>query len=263
MRDGKATKMPTLGRIVRQGLAAAAVTLSGWTAIHVGQASAQLGEMADCEQDDSSPRAVRACSSVLNGAASNLDPATRARVYQLRGRAWIMEEEFHAAIEDYSSALELEPNSIVALAGRAKANTLQGLHKASAADWGSLIALNPKNDEYLRNRGSSLLAAGLHSEALAQFDASLQLNPQGVEAYIGRASVYDAMHQRDQALKEFDRGIAIKPDYLPLYWERAQMAERWGEKPLAIKSYEMVLKINGVYAHARKALVRLGVETPP
>ena len=41
------------------------------------------------------------------------------------------------------------------------------------------------------------------------------------------------------------------------------MAERWGEKPLAIKSYEMVLKINAIYAHARKALVRLGVDTPP
>ena len=224
-------------------------------------ASAQTSDLAGCAQDDSSPLAVRACSAVINSA--KLDPATLARVYSLRGRAWIMEEEFHAAIDDYTQALKLEPQNEIALAGRGKANTLQGLHKAAASDWASLIALNPKNDAYYRNRGSSLLAAGQQTEALADFDTSLELNPQGVDAYIGRARVYDALKQRELALKEFDRGIAIKADYLPLFWERAQMAERWGEKPLAIKSYEMVLKINAIYAHARKALVRLGVDTPP
>ena len=255
-----AATMP-LGRILRRARAIGSLGVVFWPLLIAGPATAQSSEMADCEQDDSSPRAVRACSVVLNN--QKLDAATLAKVHNLRGRAWIMEEDFQAAIDDYSTTLKLAPGNVVALAGRAKANTLQGLHKAAAADWSSLIALEPKNDAYHRDRGFSQLAAGQANEAMTDFDTSLSLNPQGVDAYIGRASVYDSLKQREQALKEFERGIAVKPDYLPLFWERAQMAERWGERPLAIKSYEAVLKINAIYAHARKALVRLGVDTPP
>jgi len=61
----------------------------------------------------------------------------------------------------------------------------------------------------------------------------------------------------------FDEAVAIAPQYLPTFWERAQMADRWGERDLAIQNYNTVLKINGVYAHARKALERLGIATPP
>ena len=221
----------------------------------------QQTDMQNCEQEDSSPIAVRACSAVLS--APGLSASETVRVYTRRGRAWMMEEEPAAAEEDFSHVLAVEPKNAEALQGRASALTAQAKHAAAIEDWTRIIDLYPAHDEYYRNRGASWLAAGKHDEALADYAQSLKINPKGVEAYIGRASVYEAMEDREKTLKEFELAIAVQPDFLPIYWARAQTAERWGEKEIAIQNYVQVLRINGVYAHARKALVRLGVETPP
>ena len=224
-------------------------------------ALSQQTDMQNCEQEDSSPIAVRACSVVLS--APGLSASETVRVYTRRGRAWIMEEEPAAAEEDFTHVLAVEPKNAEALQGRASALTAQGKHAAAVEDWTRMIDLYPAHDEYYRNRGASLLAAGKYDEALADYSQSLKINPKGVDAYIGRASVYEAMKDRDKTSKEFELAIAVEPNFLPIYWARAQTAERWGEKDVAIQNYVQVLRINGVYAHARKALVRLGVDTPP
>ena len=222
---------------------------------------AQPTNLENCEQEDSSPIAVRACSAVLAG--SGLSASDTVRVYTRRGRAWMMEEEPSAAEEDFSHVLSVEPKNAEALKGRAVALGAQGKHAAAVEDWTRIIDLYPAHDEYYRNRGASYLAAGKTSEALDDYAQSLKINPKGVDAYIGRASVYEGMKDRDNTLKEFELAIAVEPNFLPIYWARAQTAERWGQKDVAIQNYVQVLRINGVYAHARKALVRLGVETPP
>ena len=224
-------------------------------------ALSQQTDMQNCEQEDSSPIAVRACSVVLS--APGLSASETVRVYTRRGRAWMMEEEPAAAEEDFTHVLAVEPKNAEALQGRASALTAQGKHAAAVEDWTRMIDLYPAHDEYYRNRGASLLAAGKYDEALADYSQSLKINPKGVDAYIGRASVYEAMKDRDKTSKEFELAIAVEPNFLPIYWARAQTAERWGEKDVAIQNYVQVLRINGVYAHARKALVRLGVDTPP
>lgn len=222
---------------------------------------AQQTDMQNCEQEDSSPIAVRACSVVL--AAPGLSASETVRVYTRRGRAWMMDEEPAAAEEDFTHVLAVEPKNAEALQGRASALTALAKHAAAVEDWTRMIDLYPAHDEYYRNRGASYLAAGKHPEALEDYTQSLKINPKGVEAFIGRASVYEAMKDREKTLKEFELAIAVEPNFLPIYWARAETAERWGEKDVAIQNYVQVLRINGVYAHARKALVRLGVDTPP
>ena len=217
--------------------------------------------LADCEQTDSAPLVVRACTHMLK--LPDMQPADRAHIHVLRGTGWAKEEDFSAAIEDFSAALKIDAANVDALRGRAHAHTKLGEHAAAVEDWSRLIALMPNNDEFFRSRGASNLAAGRHKQAFSDYDKSLELNPACIDAYIGRAAVHDALGERAQARSEFERGIAINRNYLPLYWERAQMAERWGEERMAIKDYEMVLKINGVYSHARKALDRLGILHPP
>jgi tetratricopeptide (TPR) repeat protein len=218
-------------------------------------------EMQACAQDDVASFAIRACTSMITSAKFNAKDM--GRLYTWRGKAWLTEDDPAAAAADYTRALQIDPLNFNALKHRAMAYTKLGEHAKAVEDWSQLIADQPNNDEYYRFRGTSRLAAAQHSDALADFDKSLEINSGGIDAYIGRAAVYDALGDKAKARKEFERAIAAKPDYLAIYWERAIMAERWGEQSLAIKDYEMVLKINGVYSHARKALRRLGVEHPP
>lgn len=231
------------------------------TAPAVGQAAEVGPEMQACAQDDVASFAIRACTSLITSA--KFGTKDLGRIYTWRGKAWLTEDDPATAVADYTRALEIDPKNFVALQDRAKAHTMLGAHNRAIEDWSRLIANDLNNDQYYRNRGTSSLAAGQHAQAIADFDKSLEINPGEVDAFIGRASVYDAQKMRDLARKEFAKGIAIKPQYLPLYWARAEMSERWGEQHLAIKDYTMVLKINGVYANARKALVRLGIQTPP
>jgi tetratricopeptide (TPR) repeat protein len=228
----------------------------------------QAQTLADCEQTDSAPRVVRACSLILNG--QKLEPSERLRILILRGVGWSKEDEFQAATEDFSAAIEIDPANIAALEGRAKALSKLAEHSKSAADhgrsaddWSQLVALQPQNDKYYRLRGNQRLGAGQHQEALADFDKSLEINPQAIDAYIGRAHVYHALKDRQLADKEFKKGIEVNANYLPLHWARAEFAEAWGENKLAIDSYVEVLRINGVYEDARRRLQRLGVFTPP
>ncbi len=231
------------------------------TAPAFGKASEVEPEMQACAQDNVASFAIRACTTLITSA--KFGTTDLGRIYTWRGKAWLTEDDPEAAAADYTKALEIDPNNFIALQDRAKAFTKLGEHSKAVEDWSRLIANNLLNDQYFRNRGTSSLAAGQHAEAIADFDKSLEINPGEVDAFIGRATVYDAQKKRDLARKEFDKGIAIKPQYLPLYWARAEMSERWGEQHLAINDYTMVLKINGVYANARKALVRLGIQTPP
>ena len=249
-----------LGVLLRSLTAAAAIALCGGLAAAETEVDPSA-TLADCEQTDSAPLVVRACALILNG--QKLEPAERMRILILRGVGWSKEEEFQAAAEDFTAALEIEGSNVAALEGRAKVRTKLGEHKYAAGDWSELIGLQPRNDKYYRLRGNERLAAGQHQEALTDFDKSLEINPKEIDAYIGRAHVYHALKDRNLADKEFKKGIEVNANYLPLHWARAEFAEAWGEEKLAIESYVTVLRINGVYEDARRRLQRLGVSTPP
>jgi len=215
----------------------------------------------DCEQTDSSPLVVRACSQLLN--AGGLEPAEKVRILLLRATGWIKEEDPQAAADDYTGVLAIEPKSIVALEGRAKALGKAGAHAKATDDWTALIALDPNNDAYFRGRGLARMGAGAFDTALADFDKSLALNPNEVEAYMGRAQVFNAEKDLTRAKAEFEKGIAVNDRYLPLFWMRGEMARDWGDKELALASYKRVLEINSLHEDARRRMFYLGVLHPP
>ena len=229
-------------------------------------ATAQQGDtnsaaaLKDCEQTDSAPLVVRACTAVLRG---ELAPQERIRILHLRARGWMKEDEFAAAAEDYTSILEGEPGNVAALEGRAKANAKQNHHIDSVADYTTLIGLDGQNAKYYRDRGTEHLGARHFDEALADFDKSIAMEPNAIDAYIGPAKVYSALGNIEQSKREFERGIAVYDRYLPLFWIRGEMAYEWGDKDLAIASYRRVLALNGVYEDARRRLQRLGIMHPP
>jgi tetratricopeptide (TPR) repeat protein len=244
-------------RVLARWVMGIAVVLAT-TAIPV---SAQIDDMKNCEQMDSSVNAIRACTAVL--ASPALSPADRVRVYMRRSKAWIIEEEPAAAAEDYSHALDIEPKNLDALQGRAKAHALAAAHAAAVSDFTQLIAEQPGRDDHFSGRGASQLALGQYEAALADHAKAIEINPKNMDAYIGRAHVFDALKDRPKALIEFDRAIAADPKVIRVYWVRGEMADSWGEKQIAIDSYVKVLSLNGVYEDARRRLQKLGILHPP
>lgn len=225
------------------------------------QALAGDTAMKDCEQEDSSPLAIRACTNVLQG--EGLAPEVRARLLTRRGNAWIIEEDNEEAVADFTRALELDKAHIRALRGRARAFTLLDKHEEAAGDWGRIIALDPESATNYLKRAESWLAAGNTSAAMADYDKVAALDPRSIEAHIGRGNVYVALDERANALSAFDRAHAIDPGNFAPDLARAEAAERWGDTKMAIENYSKVLGFRGTVWKARQSLKRLGVDTPP
>ena len=223
--------------------------------------AAIAGTIDDCNQDNSAPLVVQACSALI--ADAKTDPSERGRIYMLRGVAWMKEEEPAAAVSDFTRAINVDASNAGAIRGRAQAYAMLGKHELAVADWSRLVDIAPNQEEYYRNRGAANLAAGKSEAAMADYTRALEIDPKSLEAYIGRASVYERLENRKQVLSEFATALAINPGYIPAYWAKAQMAERWGDSKLAIESYTTLLNYNGVYWHARKALQRLGINHQP
>lgn len=57
-------------------------------------------KLSDCDQDQLATLALRACGALLN--APDLDDTSRARLYILRGKAWLSEQEPGEAATDFS-----------------------------------------------------------------------------------------------------------------------------------------------------------------
>lgn len=219
-------------------------------------AADQSAPMLQCFRDDMRAAEVSACAAMAN--TPGLNAKERSAIFAGRAIAWLKEEEPAPAIADFTRAIEIDPASLTAIAGRAKAYTLLLRHDLAAADWSHVISRNPAQPDSYRQRGASYLAAGRTQEALEDFNKAIELCPGEPYIYVERAGVYDQLNQREKALKEFDTAIGLDSKSWTTYLARAKTADRWGDRTLAIESYRLVIKHNGQYWNAYKALHRLG-----
>jgi len=237
------------------------------TLLLLAHASASLsiaGALEDCEQADHAWLALRLCSQLIDGGDAK-DP-DRARALTRRGFAWLIEEEPIQAAADFSRALEIDTGNLRAYEGRARARTIEDKHDLAAADWTAAIEKSRDANEiekYRLERGASLIAAGRLPEALADYDQVLASKPDSIEGIIGRANVFAAQGAKAWALSEYDRAKARDPKNFAPYLAQAEAAERWGDTKMAIENYSAALSMKTTVWTARKALKRLGIDTPP
>lgn len=223
-------------------------------------------EFQACTDAQNSSAALRECTALLQ--SPGVSDHDRIELYLKRGQAWLSQEEPAETVADCTRILAIDAAQEQALILRARANTALGAHKLAAGDWTAVIGkaggeVAASENAYLE-RASSWLAAGSSEAALADYDKIVETNPSSVKAHLGRASVFVTMNDRDKALAGFARAQAIDPQNTAPYIARAEAAERWGDTTMAIENYLVVVRNNtrsaGPY---RKALQRLGVDTPP
>ncbi|MET9411209.1 tetratricopeptide repeat protein [Streptomyces sp. NPDC002935] len=142
-----------------------------------------------------------------------LEKPAQALTYTLRGQAHRMSGRYNQAIEDYTSALSLDPNLTRAYAGRGHAHRRLRHHDAALADFDQAIRLAPDQPLHLINRGAARQDLRHYEAALTDFDQALGLDRRDVRALAFRGLTHHRMRQHQAALDDFTNALTLDPDY--------------------------------------------------
>jgi tetratricopeptide (TPR) repeat protein len=198
-----------------------------------------------------------------------------AQSYSQRGYVYLyLVEDYEAAIEDLTRAVELDATHVRALSDLGRAhynlgNTQQAITlylQAEAIDpdyalnyfalanayytlddyEGSIAAMTeyinrvPDDGNAYYNRGLYNSSAGHYEDSLVDYAQAIELYPEDAEAYTGRAVVYNALGEYETALTELEAALSLDADIAWIYSTLAEAytgVERYADAIDAYRSY--------------------------
>lgn len=120
--------------------------------------------------------------------------------------------EIERAVEDYTSAIERDPNYVWAISNRGFAYAALKQHDRAIEDYDRAIEVDPKHVPAYNNRGLSCMALQYYDCARRDFDKVVELDPKNPRSYIVRARLKEAEGKSGAAIADYQRALALKPD---------------------------------------------------
>ena len=159
-----------------------------------------------------------------------------------QGNFLLMLGQTEKAIEAYSHAIELKPDSVV-YNNRGVAYGKQGDHDHAIQEYDKAIALKPDADEAYNNRGVAYGKQGDHDHAIQDYDKAIALKPENAEAYHNRGVTYGEKGEHARAIQDYDKAIALKPDYAEAYHNRGVAYRKKDDFARAIQEYDKAIAL--------------------
>lgn len=176
-------------------------------------AQSQLGGDAElCVARSGNPRLdIDTCSQAIR--AGQVEGASLATVYQMRGRAFLEYGLYKLAVADYDAALALNPSAAEAFNGRGLARHHLGAYDGAIADFDEALRLYPHFVRAYRNRGVSHHFAGAPDLADADYAVARQMDPLDPAVHALRG--LSRYHQADfaGAIADLTASLALQYPY--------------------------------------------------
>lgn len=119
------------------------------------------------------------------GKALELKPKTA--THQQRAVAWKMAGKPEKAVEDFTAALNINPDDIPSLMGRGFVSFQSGNHKKAIEDFSAVISINPRAAEAWNNRGFNRQLNGEFKAAVTDYSEATKLAPAYSLAWVNMA----------------------------------------------------------------------------
>lgn len=179
---------------------------------------------------------------------AELDRPVKAEGYRLRGRGHRLRQAYPQALDDFTHALELDPDNARALAGRGEALRLTERYEEALADFDRSIALDPDDVWTLGSRGLLRHALGHFEEALADFKRALELDPGSRWMRHERVVVYLILQRHEEALADLDRSLERDCDDGWAVAVRGDVLRRIGRFDQALAEFTRAVELGAEYA---------------
>ena len=130
-------------------------------------------------------------------------------------------KEYEAAIEDYSVAIDYDPNSSIAYYNRGSAYNSLGKYDTAIADYNKAISITPDYADAYNNRGFAYNSLEQYDEAIADYNKAIRLGPDYTYAYNNRGLLHIGnLGKYDEAIADYNKAISLDPDNSSAYNNR-------------------------------------------
>ena len=183
--------------------------------------------------------------------AIDLDPQN-AEAYYRRGNVYLQQRNTTPALADFDEAIKIDPKKAVAYAERGRAYLYLNDHPKCIANLCEAIKIDPAYDVAYLYRGYFFIVRADLGNPITDFTQAIKLNPKNTEAYTQRGKRYAMTRKFDKALADFNNAVKIDPCYAPAYYERALSYSADNNLKDAIKDAEKYLELEPTGSNARQ-----------
>jgi len=151
---------------------------------------------------------------MIAGAAAN---AQSAKKYYKAGEDFLAVNKFDDAINQYTKAIELDPDYEKAYIQRAFVHERMDNYNLAAEDYERALVFNSKDEELHFRAGKAYFKDGEFGASLGKLNTALQMKANYLEAYQVRSQVFLALERYDDALDDCKRALRFKENEVNYY----------------------------------------------
>ena len=165
--------------------------------------------------------------------------------YLQHGMILYQQGRFDAAIENYTKAIEFDPQYSEAYKRRAIIYRARGDHAAAIADFTKAIEVDSEYaQEHYYERGVSQLDNRNYDAAIADFTKAIELDNYYAEAYYSRGLAHYQKKNYDAAMVDFDRALDFVPRLVDVFPARARLKLQQGNIAGSLADFDEAIRAN-------------------
>ena len=182
-----------------------------------------------------------------------------AEAYYNSGWAYTKGGKYTLAIENFTKAIDLNPNYVEAYYNRGAAYNAKDEFDHAIEDYNTALMLKPKVAEVYYNRGTVYDKKGEPDRAIVDFNTAIKLKSDFALAYNSRGGSYGKKGEHNRSIADFTKAIDLNPNYTEAYYNRGLAYSNTGQLARAIADYNAVIALNPSYAivYYNRGVVRL------
>jgi tetratricopeptide (TPR) repeat protein len=139
------------------------------------------------------------------------DASEEVRLLTLRGLARAAVHDRERANDDFTLALEVDPENVEALFARGTERLVAGDSAGAIADLSAVIRFSPECWPAFVNRGNAHAAGNDLQRALVDHAAAIELAPKRAQTWRNRGLVRMELGDREGAAEDFQRALELEP----------------------------------------------------
>lgn len=163
--------------------------------------------------------------------------------YRRQGQRYLKMKRYEKAVESFTSAIRMQPNTAQFYNDRGYAYDNLGEHDRAIEDCDKAIELNPQYANAYNNRGYVYGELEEYEKAIADYDKAIELDSEFANPHKHQGTLWKKRKDYDKAIQFLTKAIELNSEYKEAYAERAEVYRFTGETAKAEADEAMAKKL--------------------